>query len=78
MVVLFDREEVTGDATPPWPGEPRISAVMDLEGSEWIKVFSALTFAHVRRAIREGIIGNAQMGQAMDDYNRIYGVNPWE
>lgn len=80
MIVLLDRQEVKtpegGDATiPPAPGEPRVSAVMDLEQAEWIRVVSALTFAHIRRAIQEGVIGNEAVGAAMDVYNQKYGVN---
>lgn len=80
MVVLLDRQEVAPpdgwDATiPPAPGEPRVSAIMQLEKAEWIKVVSALTFAHIRQAIREGLIGNKQIGEAMDTYNQRYWVN---
>lgn len=80
MIVLLDRQEVRtpegGDARiPPAPGEPRVSAIMDLEQTEWIRVVSALTFAHIRQAIREGIIGNEEVGAAMDVYNQQYGVN---
>lgn len=80
MIVLLDRQEVKtpegGDATiPPAPGEPRVSAIMDLEQAEWIRVVSALTFAHIRQAIQEGIIGNKEVGIAMDLYNQKYGVN---
>jgi orotate phosphoribosyltransferase len=81
MVVLLDRQEVappeSWDATiPPAPGEPRVSAIMQLETAEWIRVVSALTFAHIRQAIEEGLIGNGDIGAAMDKYNRRYGVNP--
>lgn len=79
MVVLLDRQEVTppdtGDKTrPPELGEPRVSAIMQLESAEWIKVVSALTFAHIRRAIEEWIIGDADIGEAMDAYNQMYWV----
>lgn len=80
MIVLLDRQEVktpkNGDATiPPTPGEPRVSAVMDLEQIEWIRVVTALTFAHILRAIQEGIIGNEAVCEAMKVYNQKYGVN---
>lgn len=80
MIVLLDRQEVKppdgGDATiPPASGEPRISAIMDLEQTEKIKVVSSITFAHIRKAIREWIIGNADIGAAMDVYNRQYWVH---
>jgi len=75
MIVLLDRQEMTGDATIPDSAIARVSAVMDLEKNEWIKVVSALTFAHIRRAIDEKIIGNKDIALVMDTYNQQYGVN---
>lgn len=81
MGVLLDRQEVATpdgwNATiPPADGEPRISAIMQLEKTEWIRVVASLTFAHIRRAIDEWIFGNEDIAAAMDAYNQKYGVNP--
>ncbi len=74
MVTLFDRQEVTGGILPPRPDEPRISAAMDLQEKEKIIVVSAITFAHIQKAIQEWIIGNADIGAAMETYRKLYGV----
>lgn len=75
MIVLLDRQEMTGGIAIPTPEIPRVSAVMDLEKNEWVRVVSVLTFAHIRQAISDEIIGSEEIAVAMDAYNELYGVN---
>lgn len=74
LVVLLDREEVTGDATVPTPWTERISAIMQAERDNWVKIVSSLTRTDVRAGIDEGIIGTAEVGSAMDAYHENYGI----
>jgi orotate phosphoribosyltransferase len=75
LVVLLDRQEVTGDATPPAPGTVRISAIMQAEHDNGVKIVSSLSRTTVREAIDAGIIGDSSIATAMDTYHTLYGIN---
>ena len=74
LVVLLDREEVTGDATIPPAWAERISAIMQAERDNWVKIVSSLSRTDVRAGIDEGIIGSSEIGIAMDRYHEKYGI----
>lgn len=78
FVILIDREEVTGDATIPPPWAPRVSAVMAAEQENHIKVVGSFTYSLVRQAIREGIIWSEEIGKALDEYYKKYGIHEYE
>jgi orotate phosphoribosyltransferase len=75
LVVLLDRQEVTGDAAPPAPGTVRISAIMQAEHDNGVKIVSSLSRTTVREAIDAGIIGDSSIATAMDTYHTLYGIN---
>lgn len=74
LVVLIDRQEVTGGIEPPAAWEKRISAVMAAREENGIQVVWAFTYAEIREAVREWLIGNTEIGDAMDKNALKYGI----
>ncbi|MDD2693857.1 MAG: orotate phosphoribosyltransferase [Candidatus Gracilibacteria bacterium] len=77
LVVLLDREEITGDASIPNPESERISAIMQAEKENNVTIVSSLSRTDVRSAIEENLVGDVSIGKAMDTYHETYGIYPF-
>lgn len=75
LVVLLDRQEITGDATIPPVWTERISAIMQAERDNGVKIISSLSRTDIRAGITEGIIWTSEIGTAMDSYHEKYGIH---
>ena len=74
LLVLLDREEVTGDAHIPPLGTERISAIMQAERDNGIKIVSTLTYTDIRSGIECWLIGDREIAISMDSYHEKYWI----